>query len=320
MRILITGVTGFVGGHLVELLKAEGETELAGTARHLPPSTPDPLTDVQLHACDLADPASTEQLLREVRPEQIYHLAGYADVGRSFQEVEAAWAGNLQATRTLYDAVQRVGSPARILFVGSALVYGDLLSPEQCFTEDSPLQPVNPYAASKAAADLASYQYTRFPGLDIVRVRPFNHIGPRQPPAYAVAHFARQLAAIELGLQQPLLETGNLAPRRDFTDVRDIVRAYRLLMKGGQRGAVYNVATGTAHSMQEVLERLLALTRVQVEVRPQARLVRAAEVLRVAGDSTRLRRETGWTPQRSLETSLADILNYWRTQLRRESA
>jgi GDP-4-dehydro-6-deoxy-D-mannose reductase len=174
------------------------------------------------------------------------------------------------------------------------------------------MRPASPYAASKGAADLASFQYSRFPGLDIVRARPFNHIGPRQSPAFALAHFAQQITAIERGQRPRLIETGNLDARRDFTDVRDMVQAYQLLVRHGRTGVAYNIATGRVFSMQEVLDRLLALAGVQVEVRRRSDLVRSSDIEVLCGDASRLAQETGWTPTFSLDQTLTDILNYWR--------
>jgi GDP-4-dehydro-6-deoxy-D-mannose reductase len=316
MRILITGITGFAGGHLAEALLTEGQHELHGTSRHTDwPAHWRPLaSQVVLHGCDLADRAAVTALVREVQPQQIYHLAGYAHAGKSFQEPEAAWTSNLRATLHLYDAVYAWGGKTRILYVGSGLVYGDLAAGAG-HNENAPLRPVSPYASSKAAADLVGYQYTRSHGLDIVRARPFNHFGPAQTPDYAVAHFAQQLAAIERGRQPALLETGNLRPQRDLTDVRDVVAAYRLLMAQGRTGEVYNVGSGKALAMQTVVERLLTLARVPVEVRQKAALVRSTETDVICADCGRLRAETGWQPRYSLEQSLIDTLDYWRTAL-----
>src|SRR5579883_2746123 len=223
MRILVTGVTGFAGSHLAEALLAQGGHRVIGVARQgtWPEACCHLAAQVELYACDLCAGEALEQILRAVQPERIYHLAGYPHAGRSFQEADAAWQGNLTATRSLYDAVVRWGGRPRILFVGRGLVYGDSATGVQGCSENDLLRPDNPYATSKAAADLASYQYTRYPGLDIVRVRPFNHIGPRQAPQFAVSNFARQLAAIESGRQPPVLQTGNLQSYRDLSDVRD---------------------------------------------------------------------------------------------------
>ncbi len=314
---LVTGVTGFAGGHLAEGLLARPDQRVVGVSRNA--AWPDEWRHLQgrveLRECDVCDKEALSAILEEVRPERIYHLAGYAHVGRSFQEPEAAWEGNLTATRGLYEAVARWGGRPRILFVGSGLVYGESEAAARGCTETSLLLPDNPYAASKAAADLASYQYTRHPGLDIIRVRPFNHIGPRQSPQFAVSSFARQLVAIEHGVQAPVLETGNLRPQRDLTDVRDVATAYLLLMERGRTGEVYNVGSGQVHAMQTVLDRLVALSGVRVEVRQKASLVRATDVPVIRANTDKLRRETGWSPRFTLEQTLGDTLAYWRQRL-----
>jgi GDP-4-dehydro-6-deoxy-D-mannose reductase len=320
MRILVTGITGFAGGHLAEALLDAGGASVVGTARRAewPTDTRHLAGRVRLLPCDLCDRASLLAVLRDVQPEQVYHLAGYAHTGLSFREPDVAWAGNLTATRFLYDAIEAWGGRPRVLAVGSGLIYGDPERPDQPHDEQSPLRPASPYASSKAAADLVSYQVTRAPGLDVVRVRPFNHIGPRQSPEFATAHFARQIAAIEQGLQPPLLETGDLSPRRDLTDVRDMVRAYMLLMERGRKGEAYNVGSGEAVTIRLVLDQLLALARLPVEVRQRAELVRPSETSVMRADTGKLRREIGWTPGYTLAQTLADILEYWRHKERDE--
>jgi GDP-4-dehydro-6-deoxy-D-mannose reductase len=314
MRILITGVTGFAGGHLAEYLGQDSASELFGMCRSA--VWPEPLGHlrdrVRLHPCDLTDAAGVESHVRRIAPDQIYHLAGYAHAGQSLRDADAAWNGNWLATRVLYDAIETAGIKCRILFVGSGLVYGHPDAPNHAHDENCPLLPANPYASSKSAADLMSYQYARFPGLDIVRARPFNHIGPRQSPQFAVAHFAKQIAAIERGEQSPVLETGNLSAMRDFTDVRDVVRAYVLLTERGQTGEVYNISTGVTYSMQQVVDRLLGLAQCRVQVSPQPRLMRAAEMATVRGNSSKLRDEIGWSPAISFDQTLIDTLNAWR--------
>jgi GDP-4-dehydro-6-deoxy-D-mannose reductase len=314
MRILITGATGFAGGHLVATLAAEHKDTLIGLSREgkWPADRPSPGNALTLLPCDLCDGPRIEAILRDVQPDGIYHLAGYAQTGRSFTESAAAWEGNLAATLALYDAVVRWGGRPRILYVGSGLIYGDSEGTDQSYDERSLLRPGSPYAASKAAADLASYQYTRSPGLDIVRARPFNHIGPYQSAQFAVANFARQVAAIEAGKQPPVLETGNLTPRRDLTDVRDVVRAYMLLGHKGRTGEAYNIGTGRAWSMREVLDGLLAMSHARIDVRQKTELVRAAETAATHADAGKLRSETGWVPVYGLEQTLADTLSYWR--------
>ncbi len=316
MRILITGITGFAGGFLAEALLAQKDVQLLGLSRdgRWPSYLRHLESRVDLQACDLCDGKSIDKQLRRLGPEQIYHLAGYAHVGQSFREPEATWAGNLTGTLSLYDAACRWGGRCRILYISSGQIYGEPETPDQAFDEHSPLRPASPYGASKAAADLASYQYTRSPGLDIVRVRPFNHIGPRQSSQFAVAHFAQQIAAIERKQRPPLLETGNLKPLRDLTDVRDMVQAYLMLMQRGKTGEVYNAAAGQVHSMEAVLNRLLQLARARVEVRQQADQLRATDTSAIRADAGKLRRETGWGPKFSLDQTLMDTLEFWRNQ------
>lgn len=310
MRVLITGATGFVGGHLAEALLARGDA-VAGLSLHAkwPEEWSHLAAKVPLHTCDLAAGADLDSMLQDANPEQIFHLAGYAHVGESFREPDAAWRGNLEASRRLYDAVARWGGKPRILHVSSGLIYGD--ADGHC-DESHALQPASPYAASKAAGDLLAYQYTRHPGLDIVRVRPFNHTGPRQSPLYAIPRFASQIAAIERGQQPTIVETGDLSPRRDLTDVRDMVRAYMLLLEHGRTGEAYNAGSGVAHAMSDVLAKLLQLARVHVEVRSSAAESRPSETVATCADATKLLRETGWSPRIPLEQTLADTLEYWR--------
>jgi GDP-4-dehydro-6-deoxy-D-mannose reductase len=214
----------------------------------------------------------------------------------------------------LYDAVVQWGGKPRILFVGSGLVYGDSDPSSPVQDENSLLRPTTPYASSKAAADLMSFQYTVQPGLDVVRVRPFNHVGPRQSALYAIPNFARQIVAIECGQQAPVLETGNLSPRRDLTDVRDVAAAYVLLMERGRTGEAYNVARGQSWSMQEVLDQLLAIAGVTVQVRTAQDLVRKTDQSVCRVDAGKLRRDTGWKPSYELEQTLRDTLTFWRAQ------
>jgi GDP-4-dehydro-6-deoxy-D-mannose reductase len=311
MRALVTGATGFVGLHLLRELAAAGADAIIGLSRDPPVPDASLPADVSLHQGDLLDAALLARVLADARPTHLFHLAGYADTGRSFQEPEAVWRGNLDATRSLYEAVHRAGLPTRILFVSSGTVYGEP-DTSQPVDETAVLRPQSPYAASKAAADLLSYQVSCAPGLDIVRARPFNHVGPGQSARYAVANFARQLAAIERGLQPPLLRVGNLSPLRDFTDVRDVVRAYVLLGEKGRKGEAYNVASGNSLPMSEVLRQLLSLCRIPVRVETDPLLVRAVEWAGVRVDVRALQTQTGWRPALPLRQTLEDTLDYWR--------
>lgn len=312
MRTLVTGATGFVGGHLVERLLAAGD-EVHGLARRAawPAELAHLAAHVPLHAADLADQDRILGVLRDVRPDRVAHLAAFADAGASFRDPAAAWGGNLDATRHFYAAVARWGGSPRILFVSTGQVYGPS---ERPLDEAAELRPTSPYAASKAAADLLSFQVTRHPGLDVVRVRPFNQIGPRLPPQYAAGHFAKQLARIEAGIEPPRLEVGDLTARRDLTDIRDMVEAMRLLLDRGRTGEVYNAGSGAAVSMAEVLELFRAECRSTVEVEPRPERMRPADPGVIVADAGKLRRETGWTPRYSLGQTLRDTLDWCRSQ------
>jgi GDP-4-dehydro-6-deoxy-D-mannose reductase len=269
---------------------------------------------IHFHAVDLERPEEVGDVLKSVQPDWLFHLAGYANTGKSFREPAQAWAGNLQATLVLYEAIARIGLRTRVIFTSSGLVYGSPSNGDHLCSETDPLNPSSPYASSKAAADLLSYQVTCHPGLDVVRVRCFNQIGPRQSPDYATANFARQIAAIEKEQQPPVLETGDLSGRRDLTDVRDMVRAFVLLAEKGKRGEAYNAGSGVAHSMQTVLERMLAKARKPIEVRQRFDPLRKAESAVSRANIQKLTNATNWTPRYSLDHSLADLLEYWRNK------
>lgn len=310
MRLLVTGATGFVGRHLVDLLIAEGSHRLAGLARS-GAATP----DIPLHLLDLTTTDAVASVLRDLQPEGIFHLAGYANTSLSFREPAETWRQNLEATLSLYRAVEAWGGRPRILFVSSGAVYGDALQSGACCDEYMELLPNSPYAASKAAADLASFQAYCHPGLPIVRVRPFNQFGPGQTSAYAVSAFAEQIARIESGQQPPILKTGNLDAERDLTDVRDMVRAYLLLWEKGQPGEVYNAGRGEAVSMKSVVGQLLALTPREIHLQIEGERLRPTELATMRIKIDKLQRTTGWKPERSLSDSLRDVLDDWRRRV-----
>ncbi|MDB5313619.1 MAG: rmd 2 [Gemmataceae bacterium] len=319
MRILITGITGFVGGHLVEALAAAGGHVLAGVGRSAtwPAALAHLAGAADLHCVDLLDAPRLEAVVRLARPEWVFHLAGYANTGGSFREPDRCWEDNLSATRSLYDVIARADVRPRILYVSTGLVYGEPDDPDRACDERTTLKPASPYAASKAAGDLLSYQYTRSPGLDVVRVRLFNQIGPRQSPDYAVANFARQVAAIEAGSQPPVIETkGDLSAQRDITDVRDMVAAFPLLLERGVKGEAYNAGRGETYRIQDLLDRLVGMAAVRVEVRQAVEPGRKADTAVTRADTRKLRETTGWAPHIPLDRTLGDILNDWRAAAR----
>jgi len=316
MRILITGISGFIGGHLVERLLAEGGHAVAGFSREVawPTELAHLASKITYHTANLLETSAIEQIIRDFKPDWLFHLAGYASAGKSFREPETCWTANLAGTQSLFPAVERSGVRPRILFASTGLVYGDPEPGHEAFDESATLKPASPYATSKAAADLLAYQVTRHPGLDVVRVRMFNQIGPRQTADYAVANFARQIAEAERGLRTPVIETGDLSGMRDLTDVRDMTAAYCLLQAKARTGDVYNVGSGRVWRMSDILDQLRSLSSVPVEVRQTVDVRRGADTAVSRADPRKIVADVGWKPQYELADSLRDILDYWRNR------
>ena len=316
MRVLVTGATGFVGGHLIEHLVSAGD-QVVGVCRSGEwPATLEHLAAVaRLEPCDLAhiDEPSLVAWLDRKQPQAIYHLAAQSNPQRSLANPRETWAQNLGGTLNLLESVAKTGLKPRIVLVGSGVSYGNPAPEHLPVDETCPLLPNNPYAASKAAADLLGIQHHLTHGAEIMIARPFNHSGPRQSDQYVRASLARQVAEVEAG-RSPAVEHGNLAIVRDFTDVRDLVKAYRLLILKGHPGLVYNLGTGRDLSLQQMLEILISLARTSIPTHANPARMRAVDLPRLLANASRLTQHTGWTPQLSIETTLADMLQYWRDQ------
>lgn len=308
MRALITGATGFAGSFLVEECLAAG-CEVHGTALE---SSPVARSGVTLHCVDLRDAGAVGRLLREVAPDRVFHLAGQASVAAAWADPAATLIDNLLISFSVLDAVRAQTPAARVLVIGSSEEYG-VVSPEDLpVRESQPLRPVDPYGVSKVAVDYLALQQHLAHGLHVVRMRPFNHIGPRQRQGFVVADWAAQLAAIERGEAEPALRVGNLDVARDFTDVRDIARGYRLALEGGAPGAVYNICSGRAVRIADLLDLLLASCAVEVRVEHDPAKQRPADVAIRLGSYEALHVATGWEPRIPLAQTLADTLDYWR--------
>lgn len=312
-RALIIGVSGFVGGHLAEHLFDQGY-EVWGTARHQSPSAEPELDGrVRLLYAELDDTDALRQAVAEARPDLVFHLAAQAHVAESKADPAGTYQVNILGQMHLLDAVLAEQPDAAVLVVGSSEEYGNPSAEDLPLNERAPLRPQSPYAVSKVAQDFMGYQYWAEHRLRCVRVRPFNHIGPRQSPRFVTAGFARQIAAAEAGLlDPPVIRVGNLAAQRDFTDVRDIVRGYLLALTKGAPGEVYNLGSGRSVSITEVLEFFRRRAKVEVDVQVDPALFRAVDIPIVACDASRLRKATGWQPQIPLEQTLDDVLDYWR--------
>lgn len=310
--ILVTGAAGFAGSHLLDLL-APNETETIAVRR---PGgrTPRSSAAVRWIEQDLLDRDRVRAMVSELRPRAIYHCAGAPDVGSSWRETTSTLAANVMTTQHVLEAVRGGAPDCRVLVTGSALVYRPS---ERPLTETSPLGPASPYGVGKLAQEMIARRIQLDEGLDVVVTRSFNHIGPRQEPTFVTSAIARQLAMIEAGRSPAVLRLGNLETRRDVTDVRDTVRAYRAVMRKGRSGTVYNVCTGRALPIRLLVRELVSQARVKVEIRTDEALLRPNDTPLVLGDSHLVQSDTGWTPQIPIEQTLRDLLEYWRDAVAR---
>jgi len=315
LRALITGAGGFVGGYLCAYLLAHTDWELMGTVYPHPVETQPPEPRLRLEHADLRDPEGVRTFVDEVQPDYIFHLAAQSFVPTSFADPWDTLENNIRAELNLLEAVRRSRREVRVLVIGSNEEYGAPKPEELPQTEESPLRPSNPYAVSKVAQDFMGLQYHLAYGLAIVRVRPFNHTGPGQSPRFVVPAFASQIARIEAGLMEPVVKVGNLEAARDFTDVRDMVRAYHLAVTQGEPGQVYNLASGRPQSIQGLLETLLSYARVEIRVERDPARYRPVDVPVAYGSAAKFHRLTGWEPQIPFEQTLRDVLEYWRGQV-----
>jgi GDP-4-dehydro-6-deoxy-D-mannose reductase len=318
MRVLITGVTGFVGGHLAEFLaSADPAPALIGMRRWRSPTTDIAhlLPRIELLEGDLLDASSIVRVVAASRPDVIFHLAASSSVAASWETPNEVLQINATGTLHLLEALRQLELDAMVVLACSAEAYGDVRANELPIGEEQPFRPLSPYAVSKATVDLLGYQYWRTFGLRTVRLRLFNHAGPRQAERFVISGLTRQVAAIEAGQAPARLAVGNLAARRDFVDVRDVARAYWAAATHAQAGEVYNVCTGVARSVGDVVERLLAKARTTIEVVEDPKRLRPAEIPVLQGDPTRLQTATGWRPEMSFERTLTDTLEHWRREI-----
>jgi GDP-4-dehydro-6-deoxy-D-mannose reductase len=303
--ILVTGAAGFAGGHLLDLLSRDGAHV---TAWHRPGgAAPRDVPGVRWEGVNLLDRPAVRAAVQALNPSAVYHCAGAAHVGRSWDTTEATLETNVRGTHHLVDGLRRIGSDARVLIPSSAMVYIPLAEP---LREDQPLRPTNPYGWSKLAQEMVGSDNGGQPQVCIAR--PFNHLGPRQDPAFAASGFARRIADIEAGRWAPEIAVGNLEAKRDLTDVRDTVRAYRVILERGVPGRPYNVCSGSAIEIRQVLDLLLARARVRISIVVDAARYRPNDQPLIVGNPARIRDELGWTPEIPLERTLDDLLEYWR--------
>jgi GDP-4-dehydro-6-deoxy-D-mannose reductase len=315
-RVLVTGVTGFAGSHLVDYMLTRDDCEIFGIQRWRSPldNIQHVLDRIQLVECDLRDASSTRDTLERLRPDWIFHLAAQSFVPTSWSAPTESLTTNVLGELNIFEAVRRIGLDCRIQLACSSEEYGMVYEDELPIRETNPLRPLSPYAVSKVAQDLLGYQYWMSWKVDVVRTRGFNHEGPRRGPVFVASDFAKQIADIEKGLRPPVLHVGNLEAKRDFTDVRDMVRAYWLALEKCEPGEVYNICSGKAYSIQQVLDLLLGMTKTRIEVRQDRMRLRPSDVPVLLGDRSKFTKATGWEPEIPFERTLQDMLDFWRTR------
>ena len=315
-KALITGIAGFVGSHMAELLLAQG-FEVWGMSR--PRSKMDHIESIksQLHLedADLLDSHSLYTTLNKIKPDYIFHLAAQSFVPTSWGSPAVTLEVNIVGSANVFEAVRQVGIDPVIQIACSSEEYGMVYENEVPIKETNPLRPLSPYAVSKLAMDYLGYQYFESYGMKIIRTRGFNHTGPRRGDTFAESTFAKQIALIEKGKQEPVIYVGNLEAQRDYTDVRDMVRAYLLAVEKCDPGEVYNIATGHAIKIEDVLKMMLAMSTVKVEIKQDPARMRPSDVPILIGDNKKFQEKTGWKAEIPFEKTAADLLNYWRERV-----
>ena len=320
MKSLITGCAGFAGSHLAEYLLGKGEEVIAlvcpdegqANIRHIQ-------EHLRIERADLRDFDRVREVLQSSKPQRIYHLAAFSSPAESFENPGLTYEVNFMGTLNLLSAWLRVGMDCRLLFISSSEVYGHVPPEKLPMREEMELRPVNPYAGSKAAAELLALQFFQSYALPIVRVRPFNHTGPRQSSNFVCSRFARQVAEIDLGQRPPEVITGNTHVIRDFSDVRDIVRGYRELLEGGMPGEVYQLCSGHPVSVETILQMAISCTSKPVQILVDKSLMRDQEAAEVWGDYSKARLAVGWEPRRALADTLRELKLYWEARLRSQT-
>lgn len=315
MRALITGISGFVGSHLAEHLLALGGWEVSGTVYGRKDNIAHLGERLTLYPAELSRLEVVQYIVEETRPDCIFHLAAQPIPALSRQDPWFTLENNIRSQLNVLEAVAQLKLACRVLVVGSSEEYGQVRAEDLPIDEGTPLRPTSPYGVSKVAQDFLGLQYWLSQRVEAIRVRPFNHIGPRQRQGFVAPDFAAQIAAIEAGQAPPRLTVGTLTASRDFSDVRDIVRGYVLALTQGEPGAVYNLGAGQAHTVQELLDTLLSLTDVCVTVEQDPARLQQHDTSVIAADCTRLRERTGWETRIPFAQSLRDVLDFWREQV-----
>ncbi len=317
MRVLITGITGFVGSHLADYLLEKGDIEIYGIERwRSNTENIEHIKDrIKLIECDIRDSSSVDKVIKQVKPDKIFHLAAQSFVLSSWHAPAETLSTNIMGELNLFEAVRNSDSDPVIQIAGSSEEYGLVKEDETPIKETNQLRPLSPYGVSKVGQDMLAYQYARSYGIKAVVTRAFNHSGPRRGEVFVVSNFAKQIAEIEKKKTDPVIRVGNLEAKRDFTDVRDIVKAYWLATEKCEYGEVYNICSGSCYSIQEVLDMLLGFSKVKVEIKKDPSRMRPSDVQILLGDNSKFCKATGWKPEIPFEKTAEDLINYWREKL-----
>jgi len=314
MKALITGVTGFAGSHLADYLLDRGGVDVYGMIRWRSRTENIEHLDgkIKLVECDLRDATSTRDVIDEIQPDYIFHLAAQSFVPTSWRAPTESLTTNVIGQLNIFEAVRKIDLKCRIQIACSSEEYGMVQEDELPIKEENPLRPLSPYGVSKVGQDLLGYQYYMSYQMHVVRTRGFNHTGPRRNAVFVVSDFAKQIVDIEEGRRDPVMYVGNLEASRDFTDVRDMVEAYFLALEKGKPGEAYNICSEKSWKIQEVLDKLLAMSDAKIEIKQDPSRLRPSDVPRLLGDCSKFKNDTGWQPKIPFETTLKDMLDYWR--------
>lgn len=316
MKVLITGISGFAGSHLAELALSKGAKVFGIIRWRSRRENIEHLEDqIELIDCDLKDATSVRNCLVKSQPDLIFHLAAQSFVPTSWHAPVETLCTNIIGQVNIFEAVRDLEMKPRIQLACSSEEYGMVYEDEIPIKEDNPLRPLSPYAVSKVTQDMLGYQYFMSYGMEVIRTRAFNHTGPRRGYVFVTSNFAKQIAEIEKGKREPVIHTGNLEARRDFSDVRDVVRAYWLVLEKGKAGDVYNIASGRVVTIKEMLDILLSKSTARVKTKQDPSRMRPSDVELLVGDFAKITEQTGWKPEIPLEKTLEDLLNYWRERV-----